>query len=299
MSTRGGLLLWMAGAALSATGCLTVTVYEPQRGLQRPVVVDAAAQNFAGTSVEMRCLTSEDLPPGDAERVCSRLCLALQIQGAECQSTVPRDAEGGGLAFDGKGADLTIEIESKSEHEDDYPALVLISALTFTLIPTIEEQTFSQHIVVRGRDRSVLLADGFRARFINYTGIAVWGINWLLDVFIRPDNQDMTGDAPNKDFSRDFYQQVSQLAFNARVRSDLLGLTRSPRRAAAPIPIAAPPPPTTTTTTPPAAATTTTPEPIPEVSTPLPPVLLPPPPPPPTTTPPGDPSEGPPGLLDP
>jgi hypothetical protein len=289
--TRGALLLLLgSGTALAASGCCTVTVYEPQRGLHRPVVVDAAAQNFAGTSVALRCLTNEDLPPGDADRVCRRLCLALQMQGAECQSTVPRDADGGSLAFDGAGADLTIEIESRLEHEDDYPALAIISSLTFTLVPAIDEQTFSQEIVVRGRDRSVLITDGFRARFVNYTGVAVWTINWLLDVFIRPDNQDMLGDEPKKDFSRDFYAQVSQLAFNARVRSDLLGLTRGPRKT-----LESTTPATTTTTPPPVAAAAPVappppPPPVaPEVSEPLPPVLLPP------TTP----DDGPPALLNP
>jgi hypothetical protein len=39
---------------------------------------------------------------------------------------------------------------------------------------------------------------------------------------VRPSEEELTGEAPARDFSRDFYAQLSQLAFNARVRSDVL-----------------------------------------------------------------------------
>lgn len=256
-------LLVVAVTVLPAA-CCTVTVYEPLRGLQRPVIVDAAADNFAGSRVYIRCFTNADMPPGDADKVCRNLATVLRQQGAETETTVPRDAGGAGGSFDGNGPDLIVDVDSKIEHEYDYPALAAISGLTLTLIPAIDEQTYTQRVVVRGRDGSVLVSDSFRARFVNYTGIAIWSINWLLDWLVRDDAQDMSGDAPKKDFSRDFYQQTAQLTFNARVRSDVLGLTlRAPSTASEapldPVPTAAPTP-TTAPTTPvdPASAPTTT-----------------------------------------
>jgi hypothetical protein len=216
----------VACAIVWQAGCCSVTVYQPLRGLQRPAIVNVAAMNFAGTRILVRCLPGKDLPAGDADKLCRNLATLFRQQGAEAEAVVPRDPQGGMSAFEGAGADFTVEVESKLEHADDYFGLAWVSVATCTLIPSIDEQTFMQSVVVRGRDRSVLATDSFRARFVNYTGIGVWSINWIMDFFFRSDDQDMSGDEPKKDFSRDFYAQVSQLAFNARVRSELLGLTK-------------------------------------------------------------------------
>jgi hypothetical protein len=224
-ATRCGVVALITVVVLLPTGCCTVTVYQPLKALQRPVVVDVAAANFSGSRVLVRCLPNKDMSTGDADKLCRNLATLFQQQGAEAESVVPRELGDGLNAFEGAGADFTIEIESKLEHADDHFATAWVSAATFTMLPSIDEQTFAQTVVVRGRDRSVLATDAFRARFVNYTGIGVWSINWLLDFFFRSDDQDMSGDEPKKDFSRDFYAQISQLAFNAKVRSDLMGLT--------------------------------------------------------------------------
>jgi hypothetical protein len=204
--------------------------------LQRPTLVDPASPTFNNSRLLIRCMPSEDLPAGDAEKVCRSLSSSFRQQGAECETAVPRQPDDAQphLAFDGRGADLIIDITSRTEHAYDYPALAIASVVTLTTVPVIEEQTFSQEVTVRGRNRSVLATETLRARFVTYTGYAVWGLNWLMDWLFRDDDNDLSGDVANRTFSNDFYRQISQLVFNARVRSDLLGLTAAPASPVAP-----------------------------------------------------------------
>ena len=112
--------------------------------------------------------------------------------------------------------------------------LSTISGLTLTLVPSVEEQTFVQRIRVFGKDRSVLASDVYRARFVTYVGCALWGINYVLDYFVREERDKITGDGARQEFSRDFYRQVRQLTFNAKIRSEVLGITSPRRRAPSP-----------------------------------------------------------------
>ncbi len=216
---------------LGASGC--VTVYQPQRAIHRPVVIERAATNFAGLRVLVRCNAHKEfLPVSKASLLCGKLAQDLEQQGATTEWVVPYGASFvEPPAFEGAGADLTIEIESKIEHQYAYPLAVCLSCYTCTTLPTIEEQTFSQRVVVIGRDRSVLAEELFRERFVQYGGWGVWSLNYLLDWLVRDESQALSGDAGKKDFTRDFYGQIRQLAFNARVRGEILGLINTPKRA--------------------------------------------------------------------
>jgi hypothetical protein len=212
-------------------------------GLQRPTLVAPGGSSLNESRVFVRCHPDDKyLPPGDAERVCRQLATALRRQGAEVETTVPRgrDESGPAQAFDGQGADLTVDLRSRTEHHYDYPILAYPAVLTCTTIPIIEEETYAQDIEVRGRSMTVLASQTLRARFVTYTGWAVWSFNQLADFFFRDDQNDLSGDIGKKEFSADFYRQISQLTFNARVRSDLLGLTTSTRALPAVPPTPAP-----------------------------------------------------------
>ena len=41
--------------------------------------------------------------------------------------------------------------------------------------------------------------------------------NKFLDIAVREKSEKLTGDRAKKDFSNDFYRQLSQLAFNAKM----------------------------------------------------------------------------------
>jgi hypothetical protein len=289
-------VVFVVGFVVVGSGC-GVTLYQPMGVLQRPTAVHLDDPTFADTRILVRCLAGEDLPPGDADKVCRQVAQSLRQQGAETETVVPRRLDEGlpAEAFEGRGAELTVEIASRTEHSHDWPLLAAVSGLTLTAIPTVEEYTFVQDITVRARNHTVLTSDTLRARLVTYTGCLVWSANWLLDWAVRDDDNDVSGDLAHKAYSRDFYRQIAQLTHNARVRSDVLGLTVPRRRQTAPT--ATPAPTTTSTTTTTSASTTTTP----------PPATAPPPAPAPpapaaTTPPPAEPppsSSSPPDLLEP
>lgn len=216
----GLALLW------GASGC-TVTLYQPMKGLHRPLVLERSPTTFEGLRVLVRCNAHDDfMPRGDAAKLCRFLSTSFTQQGAESEWVV---AQGARFVqpevFDGKPPDLTLEISSRIEHEYDYPVAQVVSLLSLTAIPSFREQTFSQRVVVLGRDNSVLAEDFYRQRFVQYDGCLVWSLNWVLDWLVRSEENKVSGDVGKKDFARDFYGQTSQLVFNASVRSELLGLS--------------------------------------------------------------------------
>lgn len=219
------LPLWSVLLA-NASGCMTVTLYQPQRGIHRPVVVERTPRTFDGVRVLVRCRAHKDfLPTGDATRLCGKLAQDFAAQGAEAEWVVPRGRNFvEEVPFGGEGADLTVEIESRIVHEDSIRLSGVLSGCTCTLLPTVSEHTFSQRVVVMGRDRSVLTEDLLRERFVEYGGCGVWSANLLLDWLVRNDEDKLTGDAPKERFTRDFYGQIRQLTYNARVRAEVLGL---------------------------------------------------------------------------
>ena len=256
----------VALAVIAGSGCVTVTLYEPMGVLQRPTLVVPATSTFERTRVQVRCLPGSDMPSGDAEKVCRLVSASLRGQGAETETVVPRQLEDSppSLAFDGAGADLSIEIESATEHHYDHPFLGVVSCLTLTLVPSFAEETYRSQVVVRGRNQTILAEDTLRARFVTYNGVLLWAANYVADWLFRDDDNDVSGDLGLKDFSRDYYGQIAQLTYNARVRSELLGLTARAQPLAAVLPITAPAPTTPAPTTPapaPAPATTTAPTP--------------------------------------
>ena len=273
----------MVGVVVAGSGCSGVTLYQPMGALQRPTAVHLADPTFQDARILVRCLAGEDLPPGDADKVCRQVAQSLRQQGAETETVVPRRLDEGlpADAFDGRGAELTVEIASRTEHSHDWPMLAAASLLTLTAIPSVEEYTFVQDVTVRARNHTVLGSETLRARLVTYTGCLVWSGNWLLDWAVRDDDNDLSGDLAHKAYSRDFYRQVSQLTHNARVRSDVLGLTvPRRRRGSPPQPTTATTATTATTTPPPTAATTTptTPAPAPAPAPPAAPPAAPPPP---------------------
>ena len=139
------------------------------------------------------------------------------------------------MIFEGSEPDLTLEIESNIEHENENKILSTISGFTLTLIPSVEEKTYVQRVRVFGKDRSVLASDVFRARFVTYVGCSLWSVNYLLDLFVREKRNKITGDVAKREFSRDFYRQVRQLTFNAKIRSEILGITSSKKGEQKPI----------------------------------------------------------------
>lgn len=209
-------------AAPLATGCVTV-VYQPLRGLQRPVMLGLDEANFEGVHVQVRCPPGPFVQAGDAQKACRKVQQVFSNQGAVIDpvGTVGQP----GVAR----PDLIIDIESRLLSDETDRLLGLLCIATYTLVPWVTDTSFTQDITIRDGDGTLLLADSLPARFVTYTGVGVWAVNALLDVFARPASERLSGDAQFAVFSQDFYAQLSQLAFHARTRALVLrGFERSP-----------------------------------------------------------------------
>lgn len=248
-SPNGALPWWARGALVASVilglpGCLSVTVYEPLLGLQRPVVLRTDAANFEGQRILVRCVPNDYMDSSEMDGLCGLVRTAFSNQGAEVEVEVPRD---GAVREDSEERpspkDLTIELSSRLLHEDNPPILWFLSYITLTLVPVITEFSFAQDVRITDGDGGLLVSDSLQGRFIKYIGAGVWAVNGLLDLAVRKEDEKINENTLKDDFSRDFYGQLSQLAFHARKRSQVLrGF--SPAGAPSPPPAAPPPEPT-------------------------------------------------------
>ncbi len=206
--------------AATAAGC--VTVYQPLMSLQRPVVVDPQLANFQGRRVLIRCVSDTHLAPPDAQSLCLKLRSLFAVQGAEAVMDVPIEGMPFGARPPATPPDLTIEVRSRLLHEGNSKLLWILSVATFTLVPTIAELTFAQDVTIRDASGFVLASDSLQGRFIEYFGLGIWAVNSTLDFLVREEEEKLTGRQAKEEFTRDFYRQISQLAFDAHMRSLVL-----------------------------------------------------------------------------
>jgi hypothetical protein len=206
--------------AVAVTGC--VTVYQPLMSLQRPVVVDPQLANFRGRRVLVRCVSDANLKPSDAQALCLKLRGLFAVQGAEVTVEVPVEGMPGGARSSDLRPDLTIDLRSRLLHEGNNKLLWILSVASLTLVPTIAELTFAQDVTIRDSSGFVLASDSLQGRFINYFGFGVWAVNSTLDFLVRTPEEKLTGRQAHQEFTRDFYRQISQLAFDAHMRSLVL-----------------------------------------------------------------------------
>lgn len=214
--------------AILSSAC--VTVYQPLVSLQRPVVVDPRIANFEGQRMLVRCIPGDYLEPDDSEQLCRNVRTLFTNQGAQVEVEVPRVGMSARGEQGGPKADLIIDLKARLVHEESSALMGVLSGLTFTLVPAISEFTFAQDVLIRDSSGFQLASDTLQGRFVRYSGVGVWAVNGALDLLVRSEAEQLTGDAAKKDFSRDFHGQLSQLAFNARMRSLVMRSFEEPPR---------------------------------------------------------------------
>lgn len=237
---RSGSLLCLALLCCAwSTAC--VTVYQPLSGLHRPVVVDPQARNLENVRLTVHCVPKDLLNRTGASLLCRRVATLLRNQGADVETVTSigrfddpseapnRTADDAGRAQSnsphGRGGrtlppttDLTLELRARLTHQENNPFLWIPSILTFSLSPVITEYTFVQEVVVRDASGFLLVSDALKGRLVRYYGFGAWASNTLLDMAFREEDEKLTGDRVYKDFSADFYGQLSQLVLNAKMR---------------------------------------------------------------------------------
>lgn len=233
---RGGpvRLLWVL-CALSMTGC--VTVYQPLMGLHQPIAVDPQQPGtFDGTRVLLRCHPGDGVEP---DVLCRNLRSSLTKQGATVTTEVVKPSRAAPPASDAASLpEFIVEVTSRIVHEDSGVLSAIACGLSFTLFPATSETTYAQDVSIRDRQGFLLAQRSLQERFIFSFGFGVWAVNGLVDLIIRPKEEQVTGDRYREEFTRDLHGQIAQQLYNARVKTRVL---RSFEPAAGPPPKAGAP----------------------------------------------------------
>lgn len=203
------------------SGCVT-TIYQPLTSLQRPIAVDTGIANFEGLRLLVRCVPGDYVDRAGATLLCRNVATMFRNQGAHVDVEVPRKGREAAARDPEAKPDLVVDLKSRLLHQETNPPLLVLSVITFTLVPTINEYSFAQDVTIRDARGALLASDSLQGRFIRYGGFGVWAVNWVLDLAVRPEEEELAGDAAKRDFSRDYYGQLTQLAFNARMRQVVL-----------------------------------------------------------------------------
>lgn len=229
--------LWPLAALVLASGC--VTTYQPLTSLQRPVVLNPERHNFEDVELNLRCIPSDDdaISGGESETLCTSLKQLFVNQGAKVTAVVEGDeplAENEDLedrpsrqrsrakaTAEPPRHGLMIDLTARRLHYDNWPIYWVLSVASATLLPAITEATFAQDIVIRDAKGVLLGSDSLQARFVRYFGLGAWALHSVLNLFRSSDEQ-ISNAAAKRDFSKDFYGQLSQLVFNAHMKERAL-----------------------------------------------------------------------------
>ena len=214
---------------LSVSGGGCVHLYQPMSGLHEPVVVDIRAENLPGLNMVIHCVPGEMLNSQESAQLCQNIGILFENQGASVRTITSRRQLQEDL-FDATASeeddtpqtDLFVELRARQIHESNDPLMWALCAVSFTLIPSIQESTFAQDVIVRDGTGFLLLQDTLQGRIIRRFGAGVWAVNQALNVTIRKEPDRITEDSVRMDLSNDLYSQLSQMVFNARVQRDVL-----------------------------------------------------------------------------
>ena len=189
---------------LLACGCMSV--YQPVSGLHRPVAIDTAVANFPGVAFDIQCLPAKHVvTEAEAEDMCRKLTQLFENQGARVETRITPgripelEDEVAEEAAPDEGpvtTKLSVRLSSRLLHKD------VVNILWWKITT---DYIFAQDIVIRDASGFLLVQETLTGRFIRRLG------------FSR---------GANLHFSKDYYGQLSQLAFNARMRRTVLDEVR-------------------------------------------------------------------------
>jgi hypothetical protein len=227
---HGAALAILALTLSAAPGCV-VRLYQPLSGLHRPVVTDPRVPNFGDTRLDVHCVPGDLLNEQQAGALCQKVRALFENQGAEVRTFLSAGrAEGDDLLAEGQEepaaeagprTELSLELRARKVHASNHPLSWALCVASFTLLPGTFESTFAQDVVVRDGSGFLLLNDTLEGRLVTRFGFGVWATNAIFDLW-RPEEDEVLGDASNRELSADLYRQLTQLVFNAKMHAEVL-----------------------------------------------------------------------------
>lgn len=200
--------------------------------LQRPTVIDTRVGNFPGLRIQINCHTGGPLDSSYARILCRRLAVLLSNQGAVVRTNqedaLPAPDDDAPDEANQPDFDLRMDLRARRVHLQHNYLLWGISLATLTLFPTTGVKTIAQDIVIRDSTGFLLASETLQARLVRHVGAGYWLLNTILNWVAREDGERLGEEATKKDFSRDFYTQISQMVLNSWMR---LSVHQSPSTA--------------------------------------------------------------------
>ena len=199
------------------SACVSVMVYEPMARIHNPTAIDLDRKNFKNTRVALKC----DMPLDPRGRIvlCRKLLILLERQGASTY-----------LLGEKEDNDFVIHVKSKSVELEKSNMLsrmidfVFLSSgvLLLGVIPTEENSWYAVDISVYDGNNALLSQEKFKFLIKEYVGPMFQIYNSFMNILLRNEDELVDTEMSKKDFSKDFYTQVSQMIFNAKQKKLVL-----------------------------------------------------------------------------
>ncbi len=218
-----------------ASGC--VKIYHPVSGLNQPTVLDLTAGNFQDLALTVHCPPGELVNADEARALCRKVGLLFENQGAKVttytsdrsliQSPSSLDWDDtpaeGATAAEPPPTDLILELRAHRVHIKNHHLTWLMCVATFSLVPAVAEYTFHQDVIVRDGSGYLLATDVLEGRIVRYGGGGYWLGTKLTDLLWRDKGERILDVSnPHQELSADFYAQLTQVVFNAKMRRRVL-----------------------------------------------------------------------------
>ena len=127
---------------------------------------------------------------------------------------------------------LLVSVRSYRLHRSNPTLSTLLCAVSFTIVPAVEEQSFALDLTIRDEQGFLLVEDSLKWRMIRRFGIGVYGGNAIKDWLTREEPDQFGSDGTRDvsvgrktagaEMSNDLYRQLTQLVYNARMRRSVL-----------------------------------------------------------------------------
>lgn len=217
----------LMGLILGGSGC--AHVYQPMSGLNTPVLVDPTQPNFRDLSLTVHCVPTDGMSDMNRRTLCRRVGALFENQGAQIEIIDGQGRGNGGFSFvdedpeeEPRETDLILELRARRIPVDQHGESWALFTLSLTLLPGIVESPFAIDVTVRDGGGFLLSEEFLEGRVVAKYGVAPWVTATLANQTWRRGAEKASARAAGERLSEDFYGQLSQLVYNAKLQWQVL-----------------------------------------------------------------------------